>query len=446
MAAGKAGNKTMSKLPFSQNVDRAFAGGITKAVFERNLQRLEPALADLRQAYEKKTLAHLRLPERTDDLASIKALSEKLRGATDVVFLGTGGSSLGGQTVAQLGGYDVPGVGDLRRMPKLHFLDNLDPVSLEEFLAELPLEAARFVAISKSGNTGETLVQTIAVIGALKKAKLGDRIAKHLFGITEPLKPGGKNGLRTLLEKFGCEILDHDTGVGGRFTVLTNVGLLPAALADVDILALRKGAAEMLAPLLNGAKPADFPSAVGAALSVTASEAKLPISVMLAYGDRFERMTRWWMQLWGESLGKDGKGSTPLASIGPVDQHSQLQLWLAGPRDKLFSIISVETGEFGPKLDAELANLVGEPVFAGKAVGALVAAQARATADTLAKHSLPLRTFELKQLDAFALGALMMHFMLETIFGGALYGVNTYDQPAVEEGKILAKKYLAGEK
>ncbi|MGE0604122.1 MAG: glucose-6-phosphate isomerase, partial [Xanthobacteraceae bacterium] len=208
----------MGTLPFVQDVSRAFAGNIARGRFEENLQRLVPALASLRDAYEKKTLAHLRLPERTEDLAAIKALAEKLRGATDVVFLGTGGSSLGGQTLAQLGGYNVPGVGDLRRMPKLHFLDNLDPLSLEEFLSELPLQTARFVAISKSGGTGETLVQTIAAIGALEKAGLG--VAKNLFGISEPLKPGGKNGLRALLEKYGCEVLDHDTGVGGRFIAL----------------------------------------------------------------------------------------------------------------------------------------------------------------------------------------------------------------------------------
>ncbi|MBX3519491.1 MAG: glucose-6-phosphate isomerase [Xanthobacteraceae bacterium] len=433
----------MGTLPFVQDVSRAFAGNIARGQVEENLQRLVPALASLRDAYEKKTLAHLRLPERTEDLAAIKALAEKLRSATDVVFLGTGGSSLGGQTLAQLGGYNVPGVGDLRRMPKLHFLDNLDPLSLEEFLSELPLESARFVAISKSGGTGETLLQTIAAIGALEKAKLG--VAKHLFGISEPLKPGGKNGLRALLGKYGCEVLDHDTGVGGRFIALTNVGLLPALLADVDILALRKGAGAVLAPILSNAKPEDIAPAVGAALNVSASEAGLPMSVLLAYGDRFERMTRWWMQLWGESLGKDGKGSTPLASIGPVDQHSQLQLWLAGPRDKFFTILSSDTKGRGPRLDPALAEICGEPGFGGHTVGDLVAAQARATGDTLAKHSLPLRTITVKELDAFALGALLMHFMLETILAASLFGVDPYDQPAVEEGKILAKKYLAGE-
>jgi glucose-6-phosphate isomerase len=246
-----------------------------------------------------------------------------------------------------------------------------------------------------------------------------------------------------LLGKFGCEVLDHDTQVGGRFIALTNAGLLPALLAGVDIRALRAGAAATLAPVLRGASPADVPAAAGAALSVTASETGLPISVLLAYGDRFERLTRWWMQLWGESLGKDGKGSTPLASIGPVDQHSQLQLWLAGPRDKLFTVLSTAASEHGTRLDAELATLAGEPVLGGRTVGALVAAQSRATADTLAKHSRPLRLIEVKQFDAFSLGALLMHFMLETIFAGHLFGVNPYDQPAVEEGKILAKKYLS---
>jgi glucose-6-phosphate isomerase len=434
----------MSGIPFSQDIGRAFAGGITQGAFEKNLQRLDAPLADMRSAYEKNSLALLRLPERTADIPAVEELAAKLKDSADVVFLGTGGSSLGGQTLAQLGGYNVPGMGTLRASPRLHFLDNLDPLSLEEFLAGLPLETARFVAVSKSGGTGETLVQTIAVISALRKANLD--VAKHLYGISEPAKSGGKNGLRALLEKFGCEVLGHDTQVGGRFIALTNVGLLPALLAGVDISALRAGAGEMLAPILRGAPAIDVAPAAGAALCVTASEAGLPISILLAYGDRFERLSRWWMQLWGESLGKDGKGTTPLASIGPVDQHSQLQLWLAGPKDKFFTVLSTATKGHGVRLDAELAALSGESVFAGRTVGALVAAQSRATADTLAKHSCPLRLIEVKQFDAFALGTIMMHFMLETIFAGALFGVNPYDQPAVEEGKILAKKYLAEDK
>lgn len=431
----------MNGIPFSHDIGRAFAGGITQPAFERNLNRLDEALADMRTSYEKSSLALLRLPERTEDLPDVEEFAAKFRDSTDVVFLGTGGSSLGGQTLAQLGGYNVPGVGALQNKPRLHFLDNLDPLSLDEFLSKVSLGSTKFVAISKSGGTGETLVQTIAVIDVIRKSNRV--VANHVYGITEPAKAGRKNGLRTLLERFDCEILNHDTQVGGRFIALTNVGLLPALLAGVDIHALRAGARELLAPILQGAAPVDIAPAAGAALSITASESGLPVSVLLAYGDRFERLTRWWMQLWGESLGKDGKGSTPVGSIGPVDQHSQLQLWLAGPKDKFFTVLSSSMREQGPRLDSELASVAGETIFAGRPVGALVAAQCRATADTLAKHSRPLRLLEVQKFDSFALGAVLMHFMLETIFAGHLLGVNPYDQPAVEEGKILAKKYLA---
>jgi glucose-6-phosphate isomerase len=163
---------------------------------------------------------------------------------------------------------------------------------------------------------------------------------------------------------------------------------------------------------------------------------------MVAYADRLERFTKWWVQLWAESLGKNRKGAAPIAALGPVDQHSQLQLWLDGPRDKLFTVITTDVADAGPRMDRALAETAGESAFAGKTVGDLVAAQARATVDTLAKNGRPVRTIHIEKLDERALGALMMHFMLETIIAAYLLGVDPYDQPAVEEGKVLAKRYL----
>jgi glucose-6-phosphate isomerase len=165
---------------------------------------------------------------------------------------------------------------------------------------------------------------------------------------------------------------------------------------------------------------------------------------MMAYADRLERFTRWYVQLWAESLGKNGKGTTPVAAIGPVDQHSQVQLYLGGPRDKLFTVVSVAGTDLGPRMDADLAKLSGEPDFAGKTIGDLVAAEARATAETLAKNGCPVRTIHLAKLDEAAMGELLMHFMLETIIAAQLLGLDAFDQPAVEEGKVLAKKYLTG--
>jgi glucose-6-phosphate isomerase len=164
----------------------------------------------------------------------------------------------------------------------------------------------------------------------------------------------------------------------------------------------------------------------------------------MAYADRLERFTHWYVQLWAESLGKNGKGTTPVAAIGPVDQHSQLQLFIAGPRDKLFTVVTVDSAGRGPRIHADLARIAGEPYFGGKTIGDLVAAQGRATAETLAKNGCPVRTMHLGRADESSIGELLMHFMLETIIAAHLLGVDPFDQPAVEEGKILAKKYLAG--
>jgi glucose-6-phosphate isomerase len=421
--------------------------GVSDAALDAALTRAEAALGWLRARHADGALPLLRYPEKTDDLAGIRDAAEKLtRGASDIVILGTGGSSLGGQALAQLAGYGVSGVDALRPPPRLHFMDNLDPASFAALLERLPLRSARFVAISKSGGTGETLMQTIAVLAALKQAGL--KASDHVFAISEPAKAsktnGKRNGLRDLLVPEGVATLEHDTGVGGRFSVLTNVGLLPAACLGLDIGAVRKGAGAALSPVLAGKPAAEVPAALGAALAVAQADNGKPLSVLMSYADRLEKFSRWYVQLWAESLGKDGKGTTPIAALGPVDQHSQLQLFIAGPRDKLFTVVTTDTAGVGPKMDAALAARAGEPDFAGKAIGDLVAAQGRATAETLAKNGCPVRTIHAPKLNEAALGELLMQFMLETIITAQLLGVDAFDQPAVEEGKVLAKSYLAG--
>lgn len=437
-------------MPIAQSIDgareeRVGPHGVAPAALANALDRAGPALDWLRSRHADGKLPLLRLPEKRDDLGDIRAAAQRLaHGATDLVLLGTGGSSLGGQTLAQLAGHAVPGVGLLRDGPRLHFMDNLDPDTFAQLLARLPLRTTRFVAISKSGGTGETLMQAIAAIEAMRAAGAEAEIANRFLGISEP--PARKrNGLRDLCAAYGVAMLDHDPNVGGRFSVLTNVGLLPAAIAGLDIAAIRAGAAAALGPVLAAAKPADVPACLGAALAVALAETRgKAISVVMAYADRLERFARWYVQLWAESLGKDGKGTTPIGAIGPVDQHSQLQLFIGGPRDKLFTVVTVGTAGRGPRLDPKLAALAGEPGFGGKTMGDLVAAQGRATAETLVRNGCPVRTIHLDRLDEASLGELLMHFMLETIIAAYLLGVDAFDQPAVEEGKVLAKRYLAG--
>jgi glucose-6-phosphate isomerase len=185
------------------------------------------------------------------------------------------------------------------------------------------------------------------------------------------------------------------------------------------------------------------PAAVGAAISVAYAETRgITQNVMLGYGDRLERFTRWYVQLWAESLGKRGRGMTPIAAVGPVDQHSQLQLFLDGPADKLFTVITTDVADKGPRIDPALAAEAGQPEFGGRTVGDFVASQQRATTETLARNGRPVRVLNVSTVDAERIGELMMHFMLETIIAAHLIGVDAFDQPAVEEGKILARTYL----
>jgi len=437
-------------MTLQQSIDLALAAhvgasGLPQTAVDAALSVVENAAKRLREDDATGRLPLLHMPRTTDDLGDIRTAADELkRDATDIVFLGTGGSSLGGQTLAQLADYAVPGLGRFAE-PRVHFLDNLDPLTFGGLLERLPLETSRFVAISKSGGTGETLMQTVAVLSALDRAGLRRRAGELFLGLSEPRKPNGRNALRDLLEPEGVRFLEHHTGIGGRYSVLTNVGLLPAAVLGLDIAAIRQGAEDAYSPIRAGAFQSDAPAALGAALATAAAMEGKAVGVLMGYADRLERFTRWWVQLWAESLGKDGKGSQPVAAIGPVDQHSQLQLYLAGPNDKLFTIVTTGVAGQGPAINPDLAERAGEPGFAGKTIGDLVAAQGRATADTLARNGRPTRRIHIETLDERAMGELVMHFMVETILTGYALGVDPFDQPAVEEGKVLAKRYLAGE-
>ena len=422
--------------------------GLPQASFEANLAKLEPRLASLRTSYADATLPLLRVPEWRDDIALARAALTRLaHGARTLVFFGTGGSSLGGQTLAQLGGWGIPGDdkhGSETR-PRTRFYDNLDARTLELALTGLDLKTTRFVVISKSGGTPETLVQTIAALDAVRQAELADRIPELFLAVTEPKARGATNGLRALCEHFRIPTLDHDPNIGGRFSALTNVGLLPALARGLDVEALREGARSVVEAMLNAKRAGDFVPAIGASVAIgLAKERGIRATVMLPYADRLSRFAAWYVQLWGESLGKNCKGTTPVAALGPVDQHSQLQLPLDGTPQHFITVVREHCGGRRPRVAPDLARLAGADYLAGHAAGDLVAAQQRAIPEALIAQGRPVRTIDFEMLDEAALGALMMHFMLETILAAHLLGVDPFDQPAVESGKILTRRYLAG--
>jgi glucose-6-phosphate isomerase len=412
--------------------------GLPRPALERELAHATKALDKFRQWKADGTLPLLGLPGTRDDLALLKPHAERFARFEHVIVLGTGGSSLGGQTLVAL---KDQGFGPQNGRPKLWFMDNVDPSTFTELAARLPLARTGLIVISKSGTTAETLTQFLTLLPEFEARVGKDRLAEHVIAITEP----SDNALGRLAARIGCPILDHDPKVGGRFSVLSLVGLLPAMIAGLDVGAVREGAASVLDPVLQASDAHDLPPAVGAALSVgLARERGIGTTVLMPYCDRLGYFGFWYRQLWAESLGKGGNGTTPVRAMGTVDQHSQLQLYLGGPADKMFTVLILDTaGKGAPIAPSSLGGDKSMAYLENRSLGDLLLAEADATAATLAKNGRPTRIMRIATLDEKVMGALMMHYMLETMFAAQLLGVDAFDQPAVEEGKILTRQYLA---
>ena len=421
----------MDKLSISQDVAGCLQpGGLSQDDLAPLLRQCEAMRQRLRDdlAAGPGPLAPIAIARQRDDLAELRQVAQDWRKRfRRVVLFGVGGSSLGARTLAALATGDGP---------ELCVPDNLDPDQMTAVLAPGELADTGFLVVSKSGATGETMAQALTAVSAVRRHLGTDATARHFLAISEP----GGGALRRLAGDIGAPVLDHDPNIDGRFSVLSLVGLLPAMIVGLDGAAVRDGASEILELALN---TTDSPPAMGAALQVGLQRKGLGQSVLLAYGERFKPFVKWYRQLWAESLGKQGQGTTPIDALGPVDQHSQLQLYLDGPRDKQFTILTLKRDGRGPVVDAALAIGLGQDYLAGRSIGDLVGAMQSATVDTLVGNGLPVRRLMAEQLDERTLGALLMHLMLETLFAADLMGVNPFGQPAVEEGKVLARQYLA---
>jgi glucose-6-phosphate isomerase len=450
--AARQDGRRHDEIMFQQNFDGCFddkigAHGLSHSAYSSWLARMEPHVAALKDDYHRKSLALLSIAEDQQDIADAEtALAKLSQGAGTLVFFGTGGSSLGGETLAQYAGWNIAGVATpgQRNRPRTRFYANLDGGTLQSVLESLDLATSRFIITSKSGGTAETLAQAIATLTAVKAAGLEAQIPNMFLGITEPEKPGKSNGLRTLFAKFGIPMLEHHTGIGGRFSCLTNVGLIPAMARGLDARAIRAGAKSVIDALLASQSAKDFAPAAGATMAVALSKEKnVRTLVMMPYADKLGRLSAWFVQLWAESLGKNGEGTTPIGAMGPLDQHSQLQLFMEGPHDHYLNIVRVASEGLGPKIDHELARIAGADMLGGHTVGDIVWAQSHALPEALSQAGRPVRTIDIAKLDEKVVGALLMHFMIETILAGRLLGVDPFDQPGVELAKVLTRERLA---
>ncbi|MFN2400602.1 MAG: glucose-6-phosphate isomerase [Gemmatimonadaceae bacterium] len=356
---------------------------------------------------------------------------------SDVVVLGIGGSALG--TVALRTALRPPmwnSLTDEERdyFPRLHVLENVDPRSFAALVDRLDLARSLFIVISKSGGTAETMAQYLCVRERLMSA-LGSAMTRHLVFITDP----ERGALRKISRSEGIVSLPVPANVGGRFSVLSAVGLLPAALIGADVDALLAGASDAAArwqePLAT-----NLPGAFATLQYISDTNLGLHNHVLMPYADALRDLSAWFVQLWAESLGKirpDGThvGPTPMAALGATDQHSQVQLFMEGPRDKTVTFVAVSDRDHVVTIPALHQDIPELAYLGGHTLGELLEAERQATASALARAGRPNMTLVLDHLDAWHMGATIMFFELATVFAGALYGVNPLDQPGVELGK-----------
>jgi glucose-6-phosphate isomerase len=317
---------------------------------------------------------------------------------------------------------------------KIIYWENIDPRAFTNLCQSLDITRTAVLVITKSGKTIETVAQFLALFDFWRRIVVKPQ--KHFWFITDP-EP---NPMRDLATQLGIECLEHPQEIGGRYATFTVVGLLPAYLADLDVAAFLTGAKTVLNNWLNQ-EESDPES--GALFQFHGMLLNHSMTVFMPYIASLYALSNWFCQLWSESLGKGGQGTTPIRASGPLDQHSQLQLYLDGPNDKIFTFITEHHTHTKNIISPNLAGADSlTQLLAKTSLGALVEAEQEATIATVARHSRPVRVIALNQLKEAELGSLCMHIMLETLIVAEAMGVDPFSQPAVEEGKRLALEAL----
>ncbi|MFW6018808.1 MAG: glucose-6-phosphate isomerase, partial [Halapricum sp.] len=356
------------------------------------------------------------------DTDEIRSAVEPFADSEYLLNVGIGGSALGAATLSSALDSDV----------KAYYLDNVDPEWVTSILATVDLSKTAVNVVSRSGTTAETLSNFLVVREAMDDADVD--WTERTWVTT-----GEEGNLRDLANKHDLPSLKVPDGVPGRFSVLSTVGLAAAALQGHDIDAIIEGAAaaaEDLGPSLYDS-PAYAYGAVAYALDIRGAG----INAMMPYEESLETFAEWYAQLWAESLGKDGLGQTPVRALGATDQHSQLQLYRAGPNDKMVTLVRATDREDTaiPETDLEGLSYLG-----GSSLGELIDAEFEATEASLAAADLPNVRIEIDSVDEYGLGELLYSMEAATVMAGELYDVDTFVQPAVEWGKKAARGLLGG--
>ncbi|MCX7759672.1 MAG: glucose-6-phosphate isomerase [Hydrogenothermaceae bacterium] len=364
------------------------------------------------------------------DISKIKETARKIKENFDCfVVVGIGGSALGNQTVQDaVNGLDY----NLKNFPKFYVLDNVDPEKFALVMDQIDVRKTIFNVITKSGSTVETVANFLIVLDMLKTV-IGDNWKRHIIITTDP----EKGFLRKFANQEGIESFDIPPNLGGRFSVLSNVGLLSAAVCGIDIDELLEGAKYGYQLCEKSIDPFGNPAYLIGLIHYIANVKKgKTISVMMAYSERLSSFVNWYRQLWAESLGKEGLGQTPVKSIGSIDQHSQIQLYIDGPKDKIVTFLNIEESFRDFEITGDIPTDL--EYLKGKTLKQILDIELEGTKAALVKAKVPNLTITLDKPSPFNIGLLIYLYEMATGFSGLLYKVNPFDQPAVEEGKNFA--------
>ncbi|MDR2634461.1 MAG: glucose-6-phosphate isomerase [Clostridiales bacterium] len=438
--------KAMIKFDYN-NMMSEFVGrhGIKREEVGAVNSKAQEAFYDIGRERGKGMLGWTELPYNQEDvvkdiLETAVAVRAKFE---NFVVLGIGGSALGPTAVftalCHFRYNDLPA--EKRGGPKFFVEDNVDPERMNALLDVIDADKTCFNVITKSGATSETMSQYL-IISAILKERLGDKYADNIIATTS----AQKGNLIKIAKDEGFKTFYIPEGVGGRFSELCPVGLLPAAVLGIDIASLLEGAAAMDEKCSSPVCTKN-PALMAAVLQYIAMEKKnANISVMMPYSDALKYFADWYCQLWGESLGKatdkSGEkvyaGQTPVKSLGVTDQHSQVQLYVEGPFDKVVTFITVEKFRNDVAIPAGAEGFPDVNFLCGHTLGELINTERKATEFALTKAGRMNGTIILPEINAYTIGQLIMFFQLETAYCGALLNIDTFNQPGVEEGKNAA--------
>lgn len=392
-------------------------------------------------------LGFLTLPSDDSLLRSSVAIAEERKGRyDDILLLGIGGSALGPKALRTAlcdPEWNALDTSQRNGNPRLHVLENVDPATIARTLSRVNLARTLVLVVSKSGGTVETMAQYLIVRDALANVHGEKEARNHLVFITDP-KVGA---LRHIANDEGIATVEIPPNIGGRFSVLTPVGILPAALMGIDVRTLVGGAAHVMAHSETDDLASNVAGAYAALQWLSATRHGRHVQVLMPYADALRDFAHWFVQLWAESLGKhqpDGTpvGPTPLPALGATDQHSQVQLFMEGPLDKTVTFIAVRGREDEGVIPSRHSDITELGYLGGHTLGELIAIEQRATAGALASRGRFNATFHIDAVDAWHLGALIQILELATAYAGSLYGIDAFNQPGVELGKQFAYAQL----